>query len=572
MASVLSQIERLVAEAIARACPDAEGAPALVTPAQDEKFGDYQANCAMPLAKKLKLPPREIAQTIADSIDAPDMLEEAEIAGPGFINLRLRPQWVAARARESFDAEHLGVEPAREPETIVIDYSSPNVAKTMHVGHIRSTIIGDAIARMLRFLGHNVITDNHIGDWGTQFGLLIVGYRSGARAEALEEDPVAELARLYTEAAKRAEADESVRDAARAELAKLQAGDEDNRRLWQQFTDWSRAEFARVYARLGVKFDHTLGESFYHGMLPAVVEELKKKGLAEKSEGAWIVRLEAEGLSPFMVQKTDGAFLYATTDLATIKYRHDRLHADRIIYVTDARQQLHFRQLFATARRWGYEMKLEHVWFGSILGPDGKPFKTRAGGVVRLEDLLDEAEQRAMAIVDDKNPDLPKGRRETVARAVGIGAIKYGDLSQNRQSDFVFSWDTMLAMTGNTAPYLQYAYARIMSIFRKGGLSEEDLRHGSATVPVEHAAEARLAKMLLQFPDALDRAASEYKPNLLASYLYSLATAFMAFYDNCPVLKSDSPIREGRLMFCDFTARVLQTGLGLLGIETLEEM
>ncbi|MDP6380227.1 MAG: arginine--tRNA ligase, partial [Phycisphaerae bacterium] len=456
--------------------------------------------------------------------------------------------------------------------TIVVDYSSPNVAKTMHVGHIRSTIIGDALARMLRFQGHNVITDNHIGDWGTQFGLLIVGYRAGVDKAALEKDPVSELARLYTQATLKADKDPAVKDAARAELAKLQGGDADNLKLWQQFAKWSRDEFNRVYERLGVKFDHTLGESFYHNMLPSVVEELKSKGLAEKSEGAWVVRLEAEGLLPFLIQKTDGAFLYATTDLATVKYRHDQWSPTRIIYVTDSRQRLHFEQLFATARKWGYEMDLKHIWFGSILGPDGKPFKTRAGGVVRLEDLLTEAEQRAMKIVNEKNPELSEEHKHRVARKVGIGAIKYGDLSQNRQSDFVFSWDTMLAMTGNTAPYLQYAYARIRSIFRRGGLGEQDLAKHTAPVPVAEPAELKLVKTLLRFSESFERAVAEYKPNLLAAFLYNLATTFSGFYDSCPVLKSASPIREGRLMLCDHTARVLKAGLDLLGIETLEQM
>jgi arginyl-tRNA synthetase len=470
--------------------------------------------------------------------------------------------------------ERLGVERVARPETILIDFSAPNTAKPMHVGHIRTTIIGDALTRTLRFLGHRVITDNHVGDWGTQFGMLIVGYRTLLDRSAYERDPIAELERVYKTVQSQAKADPAVGQQAREELVKLQRGDAGNLSLWKEFTDVSRTVFERVYSRLHIQFDHWLGESFYNPMLPGVVQELQDKGLAQPSEGAMCIFFADDpdlNGTPFLIQKQDGAFLYATTDLATIKYRAETFHPDRIIYVVDSRQQLHFRQLFAAARRWGYGMTLEHVGFGTILGEDGKPIKTREGEPVKLEALLDEAEERARAVVRDKNPSLSEEEQAHIARVVGIGAVKYADLMQNRTADYRFSWDKMLALDGNTAPYLQYVYARIRSIFRKGDLEHWQPEPGMQ-VRLEAPEELDLAKQMIRFGDTLLEVERTYKPNILAGFLYDLATKFNLFYQAHPVLKADNDVRPTRLLLCDLTARYIKKGLELLGIETLEAM
>jgi arginyl-tRNA synthetase len=465
-----------------------------------------------------------------------------------------------------------------EPRCVIIDFSSPNAAKPMHVGHIRSTILGDALARVLRLLGHHVITDNHIGDWGTQFGKLLVGWKSHLDPERLRANPIEEMERLYKLVNAQCESDPQVLENARQELVKLQAGDEENLRLWREMIALSQTQFEWVYARLGVKFDYSLGESYYQPMLKKVVDELAERGLAQPSEGAMMVYFEdLPELKdhPAMVRKSDGGFNYTTTDLATLLFRWQggtwSVRPNEIIYVTGAPQQLHFKQLFAVFRRWHSEahVKLAHVWFGSVLGEGGKPFKTRSGETVRLEDLLDEAEERALKVVSAKNPDLDQAQRGEIARVVGLGAIKYADLAQNRQSDYVFSWDKMLALQGNTAPYLLYAYTRIRSIFRKGG---ESVTGGEGEFVLAAPEELALARHLLNFGLVLDAAAEDYRPNFLCEYLYELAGHFARFYENCPVLKSEEANRATRLGLCDVTARVLKQGLGVLGIETTEQM
>jgi len=557
-----------VTDILGHAVAQALGAPALLRPCADPKFGDYQANGVMAVAKQSKQNPRALAEKVIAQI-APQLAEVCEpptVAGAGFINFRLKPAFVAGQiAAAAHDPRH-GVPVTAHARNVVIDYCGVNVAKPMHVGHIRSTIIGDCLARVLRFQGHRVVTDNHIGDWGTQFGMLLLGWKRFRDENALRADPIAELLRLY----KLVSAREDLRDDAKAELVKLQQGDAENLAIWRQFREMSAREFAKVYERLGVKFDHELGESFYNDRLPVVVADLKQRGLATLDAGAWCVFLHEPGLpkSPFIIQKSDGAFNYATTDLATLKYRVEHFGANEILYVVGAPQADHFKQLFATARRWGYEhLLLRHVAFGSVLGEDGKLLRTRAGDSIHLEHLLDEAEERALAVVTAKNPDLPAAERRQIAHAVGIGAVKYADLSQNRTTDYIFSWDKMLAMTGNTAPYMQYAYVRVQSIFRKAGNPPLPDR-----VTLEHAAELDLAKYLLRFAETLQAVADDDKPNWLTGYLYELAGQFSTFYDNCPVLQSAEPQRSSRLLLCRLTADVMRTGLNLLGIETIEQM
>ncbi len=459
----------------------------------------------------------------------------------------------------------------------------------MHVGHIRSTILGDSLARTLRLLGHRAITDNHIGDWGTQFGKLLDGWKKHLDPAALKTDPIAEMERLYKLVNGASEADETILEAARQELVKLQGGDAENLRIWHEMLALSQKQFDTIYARLGVKFDHALGESFYNPRLKPLVDELVAKGIARESEGAIAIFFDDRPQlkeQPALIRKSDGGFNYTTTDLATLAYRLETWRPDEIIYVTDGRQQLHFQQVFTAFQKWQSAIgnrqsaiKLAHVWFGSILGEDGKPFKTRSGETVKLADLLDEAEERAFKIVSEKNPDLPEAQRHEIARVVGLGAVKYADLLPNRQSDYVFSWDKMLALQGNTAPYLQYAYTRIKSIFRKNvgqasslSPSQEKLETGKMPVPLSAPEEFALAKHLLNFGLTLEAVAEEYRPNFLCNYLYELAGKFTGFYENCPVLKADDATRAGRLALCDLTARVLKQGLDVLGIETVEQM
>ncbi|MGO9244126.1 MAG: arginine--tRNA ligase [Verrucomicrobiia bacterium] len=569
----MASAPEIIADAVGQALRSAVGpdhaGPALIRPCADPKFGDYQANGIMAVAKRLGQNPRALADKVIAQLQVSEVSEPPTVAGAGFINFRLKPSFVTGQIAAAAKDERLGVPVVAKPKTVVIDFSSPNVAKPMHVGHIRSTIIGDCLARVMRFLGHRVITDNHIGDWGTQFGMLILGWKRFRDDEALEKDPIGELERLY----KFVNGREDLRDDAKAELVKLQRGDPENDAIWREIIELSRQEFDKTYRRLGVQFDHEYGESFYNPRLKDVVDELKRLGIARESEGAICIFFEDDpalkSTAPLLIQKADGAFLYGTTDLATLRYRIDRWHPDEIVYVTDARQQLHFRQVFAAARKWLKDVPdLRHVYFGSILGEDGKPFRARSGESVKLSALLDEAEERALAVVTEKNPELPAETRKEVARAVGIGAIKYADLSQNRTTDYVFSWPKMLAMTGNTAPYMQYAYVRVQSIFRKAGAATAD----STPITLEHAAELDLAKHILRFPETLQAVAEDDKPNWLTSYLYELSNKFSTFYENCPVLQSEEPTRSSRLLLCRLTADVIKRGLNLLGIDVIEQM
>ncbi len=543
------------------------------------QFGDYQANLAMPLAKQLRKSPQEVARTLLDRVKLDDLCQSVNVAGPGFINLRLHDRWLAEELAHAVVDPRLGVPQVAEPRTCVVDYSAPNIAKPMHVGHIRSTVIGDCLCRMLRFVGHRVISDNHIGDWGTQFGMLIYGWRHFADPIAYQRDPLAELGRIYRHVNQLAEQDPQVAQKVLEETARLHAGDPENVALWREFVPRCLAELDALYRRLGVQFDYTLGESFYHDRLPDLVDELLQRGIARESEGAICIFLDGFE-APMIIRKKDGAFLYATTDLATLVYRVNTWHPDCILYVVDHRQSLHFRQLFTAANLLGYKaLQLEHVSFGTILGEDGRPFRTRAGDTVALEDLLEEAVRRAREVVDANDdakpdgPELSEVDRARVAEVVGIGALKYADLSQNRTSDYVFSFDKMLAMTGNTGTYMQYAYARVRSIFAKAGLNADSLRQEGAAILLTTPEERALALELTRFDEAIELALTDWRPNQLTAYLFDLANKYSAFYENCPVLKAESPaLRQSRLLLCDLTARTIQKGLELLGIGVVEKM
>lgn len=553
---------------------DADAFKSAVRATNDPKFGDYQANGCMALAKSLKVNPRVLASQVADAVDLEPLAGPPEIAGPGFLNVRLHDAWIAHSLADLHGAGFPGIVPPAQPRTVVIDFSSPNVAKPMHVGHIRSTVIGNSLARIFKALGHHVIRDNHLGDWGSQFGMILWGWKNARDEAAFAADPVAELARLYRLTQDRIKAgDRSVEEAARAETAKLHAGDAENHALWNQFMPHCLQALRKIYDRLGVRFDVELGESFYDPMLAAVVEDVSARGIAEESEGA-IVVFTAETPAPFIIRKRDGAFNYGTTDLATIKYRAETWNPQQILYVVDHRQGDHFRQLFAVARRWGYDqLDLEHVAFGTILGADRRPFKTREGDAVGLESLLDEAVSEARKVVDANSPDLDQEARARVAEVVGLGAIKYADLSQNRLSDYVFDWQKMLAMNGNTATYLQYAYARIQSIFSKGEIDPRTLRNQPPELVLNHPAERGLGVRILRLPEVLELAAAELKPNILTDYLFDLANAFSTFFEECPVLKAESASRrDSRLAICDLTAQTLKFGLELLGIEVIDRM
>ena len=554
--------------------PGADVSSVLVRPCPEPKFGDYQTNALMGLAKRDQLNPRELAAQVVEQLNVADCCEPIEIAGPGFLNFRLKTEALSAALVSAANGEHLFYRATTEPRTIVIDYSSPNVAKPMHVGHIRSTILGYTLARTFRLLGHRVVTDNHIGDWGTQFGKLLVGWKDHLDRDALSRDALAEMERLYKLVNSASDKDGSVLTRARSELVKLQDGDTENLTIWHEMIDLSRHQFDEIYGRLGVEFDETLGESFYNARLKGVVDELIAQGIAEESDGAQVVFFnDHKSLKkhPAIVRKSDGAANYTTTDLATLEHRQDSWQPSEVIYVTDGRQQLHFQQLFELYNRWkpGHGMKLKHIWFGAILGEDGKPFKTRSGEIVRLSGLLDEAEQRAFDAVSVKNPNLPEEERHNIARVVGIGAIKYADLSGNRQSDYEFSWDNMLALVGNTAPYLLYAVTRIRSIFRK--LGDESLTQ-PGSFALGQAEELTLAKYLLRFGLVLEQVIDECRPNYLCNYIYELAGYFASFYENCPVLQAEGDIRAQRLALCNLTGQVLKTGLETLGLETTERM
>ena len=573
---LFERIEEELREACAQVCPDWPPEELRIRKCPSPRFGDYQSNSIMALAKRSGGQARRIAGEIAERMPgAGSVCRSVEVAGPGFLNFRVRDQAVEDCLNES-DPERCLVEPASVPRTVLVDFSSPNVAKPMHVGHIRSTNLGDCLARMLRFAGHRVITDNHIGDWGTQFGKLIVGWKTDLAAAALEWDALGELERLYRQINQRCETEPDTLRRSREELVALQRGEAANRKIWRRMIELSRRQFDELYSRLGVTFDHTLGESFYNDRLQDLVEEMKSSGLAQESEGAVMVFFpEAEDLKghPAMIRKSDGASNYMTTDLATLEYRCRQWPLDEIVYVTDGRQQLHFRQLFGVWRRWRQNEipKLTHVWFGSIMGPDGKPFKTRSGGTIRLAELLNEAEERARKFVETKNPDLKDEQKRKIAAIVGIGAVKYADLLSNRQSDYVFDWDTLLSLKGNTAPYLQYAYTRTCGIFRKYG---GDLAHLRETkrIRLEHGEELDLARQMIDFPLALRAALDEYRPNYLCSYLYDLAGRLAQLYENCPILKAAAETRDSRLLLVDRAGTMIRQGLALLGIEVSDRM
>ena len=558
--------------------PDANLETVLVRPCPDPKFGDYQSNALMSLAKERKRNPRQLAAQVVERLDVKEWCSSVEIAGAGFLNFRITTDALARTMAEAANGKHLFVRPAEKPRVIVVDFSSPNVAKPMHVGHIRSTILGESLARTLRLLGHRVITDNHIGDWGTQFGKLLLGWKQDLDRAALAQDPIGEMERLYKKINAACDADAARYEKAKQELAKLQEGDAENLAIWKEMIALSQVQFDTIYRRLGVKFDYALGESFYNPRLKRVVGQLVEAGLARESEGA--IRVFFDDVPelkdhPAVIQKADGAATYTTTDLATLAYRMETWQPQEIIYVTDGRQQLHFKEIFTAFARWQprAKVKLEHVWFGSILGEDGKPFKTRSGETVKLADLLDEAEERAFKTVTEKNPALGEAERKEVARIVGIGAVKYADLLPNRQSDYVFSWDKMLAFNGNTAPYLLYAYTRIRGIFRKLPDGEADGKAlGAAALALSAPDEITLAKHLVNFGLVLEAVADDCRPKYLCNYLYDLAGHFARFYESCPVLKAEGADRATRLTLCDLTGRVLQQGLRVLGIETTEQM
>lgn len=541
------------------------------TAAADTRFGDYQSNAAMVLAKKKKTNPRQLAADIIAKIDIAGISSAPEVAGAGFLNFRLEPEFIASGIRALAADPRLGVAHAETPKKIILDFSSPNVAKPMHVGHIRSTILGDCLARVARFLGHEVITDNHIGDWGTQFGKVIYGWKNFLDRDALGRDAIAELVRLYREVNRIEESDEAVKKSAREELVKLQAGDPENLAIWKETVELSWREFENLYALLDIRFDERLGESAYNDALAPLCETLQQRGIAQVSEGALCVffpEIPSLADKPAIVRKSDGGFLYATTDLATIEYRVNRWKPDAVWYVVGAPQSLHFQQIFAACRRMGIDADLAHIAFGSILGEDRKIMKTRSGDNVGLADVLHEAVERAGKLMSEKQDALAADEMESIARTIGIGAVKYAELSQNRHTDYVFSWDKLLAMDGNTAPYLQNAYVRIRSIFRRGGVEADP----QATVSISEPAERCLAIKLLQYAETVPVVLEDFRPNLLANYLYELANTYHSFYEACPVLKAEPELRASRLLLSEITARTLAHGLSLLGIRCPEKM
>ena len=651
--NLLEKIQGCFAPVLAELCDDPTPYLGMIRSAQNPEHGDYQANFAMPLAPKLQQKPRDLAEQVISKIDVSEFCETPEVAGPGFINLRIKNDWLQQQLNQVRDDERLGVPLADSPKTYVIDYSGPNVAKPMHVGHLRSTVIGAALYHTLRFMGHTVIGDNHIGDWGTQFGMIIFGYNHFLNEDSYQESPVEELARLYRlinsiagyqaaviavpkleeqcaekrqqiestdtgsneKAAKKvlkklrrsltdlqdtlaekqavitnaeqnsniaqlAEAHPHIKEKARQETAKLHQGDEANQKLWHEFLPPCLAALDQMYDRLGISFEMTKGESDYHAMLEPVVDELKQKGIAEESDGAICVFLENHQ-APFLIQKGDGAFTYATTDLATLKYRIEELKADAILYVVGSPQAEHFSLLFDTAEKWGYtETELVHVGFGSVLDQERRMYRTRSGDTVGLESLLDEAILRARKTVEENDDKKPGGRelsdeeRADVAEVVGIGGVKFADLYHNRESDYVYDAQKMLEPRGDTGTYIQYAYARCGGIFRKGNTSGEELRNTAGNIQIPTPAERQLALKICSFEQALKDTLQEYRPNLLADFLLNLAKAFSTFFDQCPVLKEDVPdeLRQSRLLMCELTARLIAQGLSLLGIESRERM
>ncbi|EBQ9025620.1 arginine--tRNA ligase [Salmonella enterica subsp. enterica serovar Ajiobo] len=575
-------IQALLSEKVSQAMI-AAGAPADCEPQVRQsakvQFGDYQANGMMAVAKKLGMAPRQLAEQVLTHLDLSGIASKVEIAGPGFINIFLEPAFLAEQVQQALASDRLGVsQPTRQ--TIVVDYSAPNVAKEMHVGHLRSTIIGDAAVRTLEFLGHHVIRANHVGDWGTQFGMLIA-WLEKQQQENAGDMALADLEGFYRDAKKHYDEDEAFAERARNYVVKLQSGDTYFREMWRKLVDITMTQNQITYDRLNVTLtrDDVMGESLYNPMLPGIVADLKAKGLAVESEGATVVFLDEfknkEG-DPMgvIIQKKDGGYLYTTTDIACAKYRYETLHADRVLYYIDSRQHQHLMQAWTIVRKAGYvpdSVPLEHHMFGMMLGKDGKPFKTRAGGTVKLADLLDEALERARRLVAEKNPDMPADELEKLANAVGIGAVKYADLSKNRTTDYIFDWDNMLAFEGNTAPYMQYAYTRVLSVFRKADIDEQAL--ASASVIISEDREAQLAARLLQFEETLTVVAREGTPHVMCAYLYDVAGLFSGFYEHCPILSAENDaVRNSRLKLAQLTAKTLKLGLDTLGIETVERM
>lgn len=552
---------------------------ALVRQSGKPQFGDYQANGIMAAAKKLGLNPREFAQKVLDNLQLSDIAEKLEIAGPGFINIFLNPTWLATEISAALSHKNLGIQ-ATNKQTVVIDYSSPNVAKEMHVGHLRSTIIGDAVARTLEFLGHNVIRANHVGDWGTQFGMLIA-YLEKMQNEHASEMELQDLEAFYREAKKHYDEDEVFAEKARNYVVKLQSGDEYCRAMWKRLVDITMQQNQHNYDRLNVTLTEkdVMGESLYNPMLPSIVEDLKKQGLAVENDGALVVYLDEfknKDGDPMgvIVQKKDGGFLYTTTDIAAAKYRYETLKANRVLVFSDTRQSQHMQQAWLITRKAGYvpdSFSLEHKNFGMMLGKDGKPFKTRTGGTVKLADLLDESIERATVLINEKNTNLSNDEKEAVIEAVGIGAVKYADLSKNRTTDYVFDWDNMLSFEGNTAPYMQYAYTRIRSIFNKTNINSTALL--AAPLTIKDDKERTLAIKLLQFEEAVQTVGKEGTPHMLCAYLYELAGIFSSFYEHCPILNAeDEAVKLSRLKLALLTEKTLKQGLELLGIKTVEKM
>ena len=539
-----------------------------------KEFGDFQTNFAMVSSKLIGKNPREIASTLVDNFKENDIIEKLEIAGPGFINIYLKNNFLNEELKkvenEKYDFSFLNTD-----KTIIIDYSSPNIAKRMHIGHLRSTIIGDSIKRTLQFLGFHTLADNHIGDWGTQFGKLIVAYKNWLNKKSYEEDPIGELERIYVQFSDEAKKNPALEDEAREELKKLQLGDEENQKLWKEFIDISLKEYNKIYDRLGVNFDYYYGESFYNDMMPAVLEELKEKGIAREDQGALVVFFENDKLPPAIVQKKDGSFLYTTSDLATMKFRKDELNVDEAVYLTDDRQQNHFKQVFEIGEMLGepYNYKKTHVVFGIMRFGDGMIFSSRSGNIIRLVDLLDEAKTQVKKVIDEKNPNIPEEEKEKIAEIVGSGAIKYFDLSQNRTSDITFTWDKVLSFEGNTGPYLQYTYVRIMSIFRK--LKEENINVENKDIILENmnGVERELAVELLRFPQTVVKSYESYRPNIIADYLFDIAKLFNNFYNSNSILKEENKkVMDARILLAEKTAFILKQGLGLLGINTVDRM
>ena len=564
------KLVKIFEEVVQKLYGDKDVKPLEISVATKEGFGDYQSNFAMMNSKIIGENSREIAQKIIDNIEDNDVIDKLEMAGPGFINIFLKNKFIGEYLKkyndEKYDFSFLN----REGE-VIVDFSSPNIAKRMHIGHLRSTIIGDSVCRIFRFLGYKVVADNHIGDWGTQFGKLIIGYRNWLDREAYEKNPIEELERVYVEFSSQSEENAALEEEARLELKKLQEGDKENYALWEEFVGVSLDEYNKLYERLDVHFDAYCGESFYHDMMQGVIDELITKKIAVEDEGAKVVFFdEKEKLFPCIVQKKDGAFLYSTSDIATVKYRKDNYNVNKIVYLTDERQQDHFKQFFKITDMIGWDVEKHHIWFGIMRFSDGV-FSTRKGNIIRLEELLDEGKKRAYEIVNEKNSKLSEEEKVNVAEVVGIGAIKYADLSQNRQSPIIFEWDKVLSFEGNTAPYLQYSYARIQSILRKAIEENKEITDNHQII-ITQKQESHLANHILAFPIFVLKAAETFKPNIIADYLFELAKKFNSFYNACPILNQADDILYSRGLLAKITSKTLKDGLSLLGIETLEKM